>query len=143
MASVGLYHYALYPVESTSVKSDQSAEPTKAYRAPRWVIYAWPRTDSTIQSFCVDEYEEILELPVSPTSGSLYLGLERAPTPKACLGTLHREPNPPLTPAQKDAKARGKKPPPSTHRGVDGHTWQRWRGKRTRYARSRDASRLR
>lgn len=143
VASVGLYHYALYPVASASATSAQPAEPTKTYKAPRWVIYAWPRTDSTIQSFCIDEYEEILELPVSPTSGSLYLGLERAPTPGACLGTLHRDPNPPLTQEQKNAKARGKKPPPSTHRGEDGHTWQRWRGKRTRYALSHDASRLR
>lgn len=150
VASVGLYHYALYPVASNPVTSTPAtstsattAEPVKTYRAPRWVLYAWPRTDSTIQSFCLDEYEEILELPISPTSGSLYLGLERAPAPDACLGALHREPNPPLTQAQKDAKARGKKPPPSTHQGADNHTWQRWRGKRTRYARSRDASRLR
>ena len=35
----------------------------------------------------------------------------------------------------------GKKPPPSTHLGVDQNRWQRWRGKRTRYARSFDQKR--
>ena len=58
-------------------------------------------------------------------SGASTSGLS-ARRPGGLLGHAHRDPNPPLTQARK-TPARGKKPPPSTHRGEDGHTWQRWR----------------
>ena len=98
----------------------------------KWVAYAWPVTDLTLQSFCIDQNEEILELPIPSNQRSVYLGLEKPPLANACRGSLHEEPNPPLTNIQKEAIAAGQKPPPHTHVGADQNVWQRWRGKRTR-----------
>ena len=96
-----------------------------------WIAYAWPAADRTLQTFCINHHEEILELPT--LNGSTpYLGMEARPQARACLGSLHENPNPPLTEEQKKAIAEGKKPPPATHQGEDLHTWQRWRGKRPR-----------
>lgn len=139
LAPVGQYYYALYPLSSQDDESNSTNAPisTKRRSPSRWIAYAWPRADKTLQSYCIDDHEEILELPISDGE-SAYLGLERAPKPQACLGSLHSNPEPPLTLAQREAIAQKRKPPPSTHRGQDGEEWRRWRGKRTRFARSRD-----
>ena len=137
VAQVGQYHYALYP--AANLVGDQTGEARGSVTRThtRWIAYAWPRDDRTLQSYCVDDHEEILELPVS-AEGSVYVGLDAAPSPGACLGALHWDPEPPLTEAQMSAVAEQRKPPPSTHLGQDQQTWRRWRGKRTRYARSLD-----
>ncbi len=103
----------------------------------RWLAYTWPVNDPTLQAFCIDQDEEIMELPISKESGAHYLGLENAPKIDACLGSLHINPNPPQTQAQLEAIAQGKKPPPHTHLGEDQKEWQRWRGRRTRISKSR------
>lgn len=101
-----------------------------------WVAYAWPATDPTLQSFCIDQNEEIMELPILTDRSSIYLGFTQAPQVDACLGALHTNPDPPLTTAQKEAIKAGKKPPPHTHLGADQQVWQRWRGRRTRISKS-------
>lgn len=124
VARVGQYHFTISPISD---------------RPTGWVAYAWPVYDETLQSFCLDDHEEIMELPVQMIDGqrrSHYLGLARAPLPVACLGSLHQNPNPPLTSEQSEAIARGAKPPPPTHIGGDQLIWERWRGKRTRYSKS-------
>lgn len=103
----------------------------------KWLAYTWPVNDPTLQAFCIDQDEEIMELPISKETGAHYLGLEKAPRIRACLGSLHKNPNPPQTDAQTRALAEGKKPPPHTHIGEDQKVWQRWRGKRTRISKSR------
>lgn len=102
-----------------------------------WIAYAWPSSDRTLQTFCIDHREEILELPVDDQGEALYLGLSQAPRSEACLGDLHHNPNPPLTEDMKRAIAAGDKPPPHTHLGQDRRSWQRWRGKRTRISKSK------
>ena len=102
----------------------------------RWVAYAWPAVDPTLQSFCIDQNEEIMELPISVGQQSMYMGFVQAPKVNACIGALHDHPDPPLTAAQKQAIAEGKKPPPHTHTGADQQVWQRWRGRRTRISKS-------
>ena len=103
----------------------------------KWLAYTWPVTDPTLQAFCIDQDEEIMELPISKDTGAHYVGLAQAPSIRACLGSLHKNPNPPQTEAQMEALAQGKKPPPHTHLGEDQKIWQRWRGKRTRISKSR------
>ena len=124
VARVGQYHYVIYPLQE---------------RPQGWVAYAWPAGDQTLQSYCLDDREEILELPVEIVKGrrvGAYVGLKQAPSRRACLGSLHQDPNPPLTPEQREAIAQDRKPPPPVHIGEDQHTWQRWRGKRTRFSKS-------
>ncbi len=102
-----------------------------------WIAYTWPATDPTLQAFCIDDREEILELPINDQGQAYYLGLDRRPKATACLGALHLDPNPPLTPDQEAAIANGEKPPAHTHIGKDQRTWRRWRGKRTRISKSK------
>ena len=102
-----------------------------------WIAYAWPSNDGTLQTFCIDDREEILELPINERGEATYLGLARRPSVNACLGALHSDPNPPLTEEMKSAIAKGEKPPPHVHLGRDQLTWQRWRGKRTRISKSK------
>jgi len=117
VGQLGQYYYALAPAPQ--------------WGAEGWIAYAWPLRDEVLQTFCISSYEEILELQ---TRGA-YQGLERAPSPEACLGSLHDDPNPPLTDEMKEALERGDKPPPHVHTGRDGEVWLRWRGKRTRISR--------
>ena len=111
------------------ISTTSEAEPSS------WVAYAWPAVDQTLQTFCIDHNEEILELPIQEGK-AVYVGMDKRPLPRACLGSLHQDPNPPLTSLQEKAIAEGKKPPPSTHQGEDQQTWQRWRGKRTRISKA-------
>jgi len=126
---VGQYLYAVAPRPPRLIAALGGEGAPTAPRA--WVAYAWPEEDATLQSFCVTHYEELLELP----KRGVYVGLGRAPAPDACLGALHDDPNPPPTPAQAEALARGARPPFSAHVGADGEVWERWRGQRTRIAR--------
>jgi hypothetical protein len=126
---VGQYLYAVAPRPPRLTAALGGDEAPLSRRA--WVAYAWPEEDATLQSFCVTHYEEILELP----KRGVYVGIERAPAPDACLGALHEDPNPPPTPEQAAALAEGRRAIPSTHAGADGETWERWRGKRTRISR--------
>jgi hypothetical protein len=114
---IGPYYYRLSPMPQ--------------WGAEGWLAYAWPATDAVLQTFCVSSYEEVLELQ----ERGAYVGFEKEPPPNACLGSLHIDPNPPLTPEMKAALERGDKPPPHVHTGEDGGVWSRWRGKRTRISR--------
>lgn len=117
VGQLGQYYYALAAIPQ--------------FGAQGWVAYAWPLKDQVLQTFCISSYEEILEL----SERGHYYGLDHAPSLEACLGSLHDDPNPPLTAEMKTALERGDKPPPHLHQGRDGLTWMRWRGKRTRIAR--------
>ena len=117
VGQLGQYYYALTPAPQ--------------WGAEGWLAYAWPVSDQILQTFCLSSYEEILELK----ERGRYRGLAQAPSAEACLGALHDDPNPPLTPEMEAAIARDEKPPPPVHQGRDGLEWMRWRGKRTRIAR--------
>ena len=112
----GQYYYALYP--------------QKQWKDAGWIGYAWPATDPTLATFCIHHREELLEQ--SHRGG--YVGLKQRPPAHACFGSLHLNPEPPLTEEMKKAIVQGNKPPPPVHVGGDQTQWHRWRGKRTRRA---------
>ena len=116
---VGQYLYVIYPMHDL-------------WGQQGWIAYAWPFNDPTLQSFCMTHYEEILEL----IPRGHYQGLSKRPLAQACLGSLHQDPNPPLSEASKKAIARGEKPLAPTHQATDQQIWKRWRGKRTRRAKA-------
>ena len=72
-----------------------------------WIAYTWPSSDRTLQTFCIDHREEILELPTNDQGEAMYVGLLNRPHANACLGALHHNPNPPLTNEMKRALAAG------------------------------------